>query len=260
MEIFWKTIAEYNSSTWVFQAIILVLGLVLTVFLFKEGRFWQKLAMKIYLTFLYLWIAVVYYYTYCKEREYNDIMALFWGIMALVWIWDAITGYTSFERTRKHDVLAYILLAMPFVYPAFSIARGLVFPGITSPVMPCSVAVFTMGLLLLFSAKVNMFAVLLISHWSLIGLLKTYYFNIPEDYLLVGTTIPALYFFFKDYFIVNLQAHTKPSVKYVNLLLICVCVALGVLLAGTMAFEYFDLSVNHTSAVRIYCKRELYML
>lgn len=240
MDIFWKTIAAYNSSTWILQVILVIVGVLLTTLLFRRGTSWRKLAVKIYLTFLYLWIAVVYYHTYCTEREYNDIMALFWGIMALVWIWDAVTGYSSFERNRKHDLLAYVLLAMPFVYPAFSLARGLAFPGITSPVMPCSVAVFTMGLLLLFAARVNMFIVLLISHWSFIGLLKTFYFNIPEDYLLVGTTIPALYFFFKDYYIVSLQADTKPSVRYVNVLLVCVCVALGVLLAGTMAFKYLS--------------------
>lgn len=37
-------------------------------------------------------------------------------------------------RSRKYDVLAYILLAMPFVYPLLSLART-TFPGITSPVM-----------------------------------------------------------------------------------------------------------------------------
>lgn len=51
----------------------------------------------------------------------------------------------------------------------------------TSPVMPCSVVVFTIGLLLLFARKVNMFLVLFLCHWSLIGLSKTYFFRIPED-------------------------------------------------------------------------------
>lgn len=95
--------------------------------------------------------------------------------MAVIWIWDTVTGYTTLERSRKYDVLAYILLAMPFVYPLLSLARGLTFPGITSPVMPCSVVVFTIGLLLLFARKVNMFLVLFLCHWSLIGLSKTYF-------------------------------------------------------------------------------------
>ena len=70
---------------------------------------------------------------------------MFWGVMAIIWIWDAITGYTTFERTHKYDLLSYVLLAMPFIYPLVSLARGLSFPEMTSPVMPCSVVVFTIG-------------------------------------------------------------------------------------------------------------------
>jgi len=134
-------------------------------------------------------------------------------------------------------MLSYVLLALPFVYPLVSVARGLAFPGITSPVMPCSVTVFTIGLLLLFSRKVNMFLVLFLCHWSLIGLSKTYFFNIPEDFLLASATIPALYLFFREYFLNNLHADTKPKAKYINWLLILVCVSIGILLTTTMFLE-----------------------
>lgn len=33
MEIFWKTIAYYNSATWIYQLLIIVAGLLLTVML-----------------------------------------------------------------------------------------------------------------------------------------------------------------------------------------------------------------------------------
>ena len=83
--------------------------------------------MKFYMIGLYSWISVIYYYIYCEERSYNGVMAMFWGVMAIIWIWDTITGYTTFERTHKYDILSYILLAMPFIYPLVSLARGL--PG-----------------------------------------------------------------------------------------------------------------------------------
>ena len=129
------------------------------------------------------------------------------------------------------------MLILPFVYPLVSIARGLIFPGITSPVMPCSVTVFTIGLLLLFSRKVNMFLVLFLCHWSLIGLSKTYFFNIPEDILLASATIAALYLFFREYFLNNLHADTKPKAKYINWLLVFVCVSIGILLTTTLFLE-----------------------
>ena len=137
--------------------------------------------------------------------------------MAIIWIWDTITGYTTFERTHKYDLLSYVLLAMPFIYPLVSLARGLSFPEMTSPVMPCSVVVFTIGLLLLFAQKVNMFLVLFLCHWSLIGLSKTYFFQIPEDFLLASATIPGLYLFFREYFLNNLHADEKERAEHVML-------------------------------------------
>lgn len=237
METFWKTIAYYNSATWIYQLILVAVGILLSVVLIRNPRPWAKLGMKIYMIVLYAWISLVYYYIYCAERSYNEVMAIFWGIMAIIWIWDALTGYTTFERNYKYDFLSYILLAMPFIYPLVSIARGLTFPGITSPVMPCSVVVFTIGLLLMFSRKVNMFLVLFLCHWSLIGLSKTYFFHIPEDFLLASATIPGLYLFFREYFLNNLHADTKPKAKYINWLLVTVCIGLGVLLTTTMLLE-----------------------
>ena len=237
MEIFWKTIGLYNAATWEWQLGIILIGIILTVLLTRNPQPWVKNGMKIYLIAVYLWISVIYYYIYCAERSYNEVMALFWAIMAILWGWDALSGYTTFERTRKYDWLAYFLFARPFIYPLISMARGLTFPEITSPIMPCSVVVFTIGLLLFFSKNINMFIVLFLTHWSLIGLSKTYYFNIPEDFLLASASVPALYLFFKEYFANNLHTGSKPNAKYVNLLLILVCVAIGILLTTTMFIE-----------------------
>lgn len=237
MEIFWKTIGLYNAATWEWQLGIILIGIILTVLLTRNPQPWVKNGMKIYLIAVYLWISVIYYYIYCTERSYNEVMALFWAIMAILWGWDTLSGYTTFERTRKYDWLAYFLFAMPFIYPLISMARGLTFPEMTSPVMPCSVVVFTIGLLLFFSKNINMFIVLFLTHWSLIGLSKTYYFNIPEDFLLASASVPALYLFFKEYFANNLHTGSKPNAKYVNLLLILVCVAIGILLTTTMFIE-----------------------
>ena len=79
MEIFWKTIAYYNSATWIYQLLIIVAGLLLTVMLIKNPRPWVKMGMKLYMIFLYLWIAIAYYAICCDERSYNGALAMFWG-------------------------------------------------------------------------------------------------------------------------------------------------------------------------------------
>ena len=51
---------------------------------------------------------------------------------------DKMEEFTQLLRkenpTHKYDILSYILLAMPFIYPLVSLARGLSFPEMTSPV------------------------------------------------------------------------------------------------------------------------------
>ena len=237
METFWNTIAQYNESTWWAQILITAAGILLTALLYRRPTVWTKRSMKIYMVFLNGWIALVYYAMYCDTRNYHYVLSAFWGTVALIWLWDLFTGYTPFERNPKYHMLAGVLYAMPFLYPLLSWARGMEFPMMTTTVMPCSVAAFTIGLLLLFAHKVNMFLVLFLCHWSLIGLSKTYFFQIPEDFLLASATIPGLYLFFREYFLNNLHADTKPKAKYINWLLISVCVGLAVLLTTTMFLE-----------------------
>ena len=239
METFWRTIAYYNASTWAGQLILLLVGICLTVLLVRRPAPWVKWAMKVYLAEIYLWVAVVYYFVCCRERDYNEVMALYWALLAAIWVWDLATGYTTFERSRKYDLVACVLLTMSFVYPLISLARGLTFPMVTSPVMPCSVSVFTIGLLLFFVRRVNLFLVLLLCHWALIGLTKAGSFHIPEDFVLVATAIPGLYLFFKERYLTDPHRATKPEAKYINALLIAVCIGLATLLLVTMANAFF---------------------
>lgn len=243
MEIFWKTIAYYNANTWIWQIVLVLAGILSTVLLIRRPSPKTKLLMKIYLIVLYAWIAIIYYAVYCEERRYNNVMAIYWGVMALIWLWDAFSDYTPFERTRKYDLLAYVFVILPFVYPLFSLSRGLSFPMMTLPIMPSTVAIFTISILLLFSRKVNILLVLFLCHWSIIGLTKTYFFHIPEDFLAAGATIPALYLFFRDYFLEDINEDTKPQAKYINWILILMCTTLGVILIGTLFMEMMSESI-----------------
>lgn len=234
MEIFWNTIAQYNEGTWLAQIIITVVGIALTLLLYRKPTVWVKRSMKIYMVFLNSWISIVYYMVYCGTRSYNYILAIFWGVIALIWLWDLIVNYTPFERNPKYRALVGVLYAMPFLYPMLSWARGMEFPMMTTMVMPCSVAVFTIGLLLAFSRKVNLLVILFLCHWALIAFSKVYVYKIPEDLLLASATVPAIYLFFKNYVDQNLHKETKPSARFMNWFLIAICVIIGILLSITL--------------------------
>lgn len=198
-EIFWHTIAFYNLITWPVQLIFIGIAIVLTLLLYQHPTTWVKISMKIFMALLNGWIAIAYYLVSCENRKYNEILALLWGIMAFVWIIDSIMNLTPFERSSRYAKIAWIFYLMPFLYPITSLSRGLDFPLMTTPVMPCSIAIYTLGLLFSFPIKANLFIILLIIHWAFIGIAKATFYEIPEDYILVCTILPSLYFFFKEY-------------------------------------------------------------
>ena len=227
MKIFWETIASYNSSTWHLQILIVAVAILLTVMLYRRPSHRVKVAMKLFMAALNFWIAGVYYLIYCAGRDYNEMYALFWAIMGGIWIYDLLIKHASLECTGKHNKFAIVLFAMPFVYPVASLLLGRGFPMMTSPVMPCSVAVFTIGLMLAFSERVNIVLSMFLCHWALISFSKIYFFGIPEDYILECSVVPALYIFFREYIQSKMLRGSKPSEKVLNALLLILCVIIG---------------------------------
>lgn len=180
MEIFWNTIAAYNAATWPAQIGFTLVAAMLLVLLYLRPTPAVRIAMKLFMAFLNFWIAGVYYMIYCRPREYHGMLALFWAIMGGIWIYELLVKHASLERTGQHNAFAVLLLVMPLIYPLCSLALGHEFPIMTSPVMPCSVAVFTIGLMLAFSERVNIVLAMFLCHWALIGLSKVYFFGIPR--------------------------------------------------------------------------------
>lgn len=237
MEIFWNTIAAYNAGTWPGQIALVAAGIVLTLLLYLRPTPAVRTAMKVFMALLNFWIAGVYFLVYCEPREYHGMLALFWAIMGCIWVYDLAVKHASLERTGNHTAFALLLFAMPLVYPLFSLLLGRDFPMITSPVMPCSVAVFTIALMLAFSERINIVLAMFLCHWALIGLSKVYFFGIPEDYLLACSIVPALYLFFREYIVTNAARPSKPSPRVLNALLVVLCIVLGIFFTFTLLHQ-----------------------
>lgn len=237
MEIFWNTIAAYNAATWPAQIGFTVVAALLLVLLYFRPSPLVRIAMKLFMAVVNFWIAGVYYMIYCGPREFHGMLALFWAIMGGIWVYDLLVKHASLERTGQHNAFALLLLAMPLIYPFCSLALGREFPMMTMPVMSCSVAVFTIGLMLAFSERVNIVLAMFLCHWALIGLSKVYFFGIPEDYLLACSIVPALYLFFREYIRDNAGRPTKPSPRVLNALLAVMCLIIGCFFAFTLLHQ-----------------------
>lgn len=238
MEIFWNTIADYNAATWPAQLLLAGIGAILTLLLYKRPSDAVRTAMKIYMAALNFWIAGIYYLVYGGPREYHRMLALFWAIMGCIWIYDLVVKHASLSRKGHHTFFAGILFVMPLIYPLVSLALGRTFPMMTSPVMPCSVAVFTIGLMLAFAERVNIVLAMFLCHWALIGLSKVYFFGIPEDYLLACSVVPALYLFFREYIRSLAGSASKPSPRVLNALLVVLCAIIGGFFVFTLLHQF----------------------
>lgn len=238
MEIFWNTIAAYNAATWPAQLLLTLAGFVLTLLLYFRPTRSVRIAMKLYMALVNFWIAGVYFLVYCEPREYHDMQAIFWAIMGCIWIYDLAVKHASLARTGHHTLFALLLFAMPLIYPLCSLLLGRTFPMMTTPVMPCSVAVFTIALMLAFSERVNVVLAMFLFHWALVGLSKVYFFGIPEDYLLACSVIPALYLFLGEYIESCTSKPSKPSPRVLKALLGVLCGIAGAFITLTLIHQF----------------------
>ena len=228
-EIFWDSIACYNEATWLWQIVITVTGALLALVLWFRPATWVKITTKVFMVFISLWIAFVYYMGYASGRDYSNVMTIFWCMIAASWIYDLATHFSSFQKSGKYSIWGIVMLLLTLAYPLVSLMRGLEFPHITTPVIPSAVALYMLGMLMTFNRKINFFAFLLILHWSVIAMSKISIFNIPEDSILAAACIPSLVIFFRN--VIKGSDVLKPSSRTVSLLVL----AVAMVLAGCMA-------------------------
>ena len=229
-EIFWNSIAEYNAATWPWQAGFIVVAAVLTLVLWFRPRTWAKIAMKVYMVAVSLWIAFVYYMGFASSRDYSNVMTIFWCLMAAAWVYDLATHFSTFQKSGKYRPWGVVMLLLPLAYPAVSLLRGLGFPGMTTPMIPSAVALYMLGMLMAFNRKINFFAFILIVHWAVIAISKIDIFDLPEDALLAAACIPSMVIFFLRMLETIPADHRKPSDAVVKPLLFCV----ALIIAGCM--------------------------
>lgn len=235
MNIFWKTIAEYNQNTWYLQIVICAVGALLLGLVYARPQRRYYAAMRLYMAFVCFWIAGVYYGLYCWMRGYSAGMSVFWGIMGVLWICGSSEICAPLSRFGKFSA---ILLAAPLIYPILSLCCGRSYPQITSPIMPCSVAVFSIGLIASFEKKVNLVLAMMLLHWAMLSVPKVRLYGIVEDLFLTFCTFPILYIFLKNYVCEVLSAPTKPSAGAMKVCLFVLCCAIGALFAAMVLEEF----------------------
>lgn len=207
-EVFWQTIAAYNSSTWVIQILLFAVALLIpALLLVRPSRLVFRFA-KTYMAVLSLWIAIVYYLVFGASREHHWVLAIFWFMMAVAWIYDLIAGYSTLKVARRpHVVMGFVMMALPLLYPVISLLRGLSFPAVTTPLIPSAVGLYMLGIVVAFREKHNLLVFLLLLHWAIVDISKIVFYDIPEDFVFEIACLVAV----SNIFIVPLVRSKEPE-------------------------------------------------
>lgn len=183
-EIFINTIANYNSSTYQMQMIFYLIGLIITILIYKRPSDGIRKIMKLYLAICYLWISVVFFMRYGSSEFHKEFTAAYFGFISLIFLIDIFTDKIVLERNRSYDKGVLVLYLLFLLYPVVGFLLGRSFPKISMWLMPCPLTVFTIAFLTSFLSMKNKWIYILLLLWALPGLPKSFMFNIQEDLIL----------------------------------------------------------------------------
>jgi hypothetical protein len=198
-EQFVAVFADYNLGVWPAQVLAYLLGLVMVVLLFRRSRTGNPIIGG-GLAAMWVWTGCAYHWLYFSSI---NKAALVFGVLFV--LQGVILLIASVLRDRLEFGVpagptawlgwAFVLYAAA-LYPLIGTWTGHHYPGMPMfGITPCPVTIFTFGLLLLTTAPVSRWILLIPFVWSLIGGSAALLLNVPQDWLLLLSgfiTIPVL--------------------------------------------------------------------
>ena len=184
IEQFLETFRQYNVGVWPVQILLNILALVAIYFSIKKTAWSDKFIASI-LSFLWLWMGIVYHLAYFSKINKAAILfgALF-ILQSLLFIYFGVIN-TKLQFRLKMNLygiagIILILFAL-LVYPLIGFWLGHKYPSSPSFGLPCPTTIYTFGILLLSSKRLWIPVVLIPFLWSLIGFSAAFKLGMKED-------------------------------------------------------------------------------
>lgn len=188
--------ADYNVAVWPLQIFAYAIGLGMVVMLIRPPRTSGRI-IAAGLAAMWLWTGIAYHWLYFASI--NGAALLFGALFALQ---GALFLYAGALRGRLRfgtpaDATGWLGAAFVAyaagLYPLIGLWAGHAYPempmfGIT----PCPVTIFTFGLLLLATAPVSRWLLVIPFAWTLVGGSAALLLDIPQDWPLLTAGIVAV--------------------------------------------------------------------
>jgi hypothetical protein len=188
--------ADYNAAIWPIQIAAIALGLAAVSMVFWRTKA-SDLTIAGVLAILWIWTGIAYhgmYFSAINNAAY--VFAVMFAIQGGLLI---VSGFIqqSLRFGYRNDWaawtgLAFIVYAM-IIYPVLAALTGHSYPQLPMfGVTPCPVALFTFGVLLLTTASVPRWLLVIPALWSLIGGSAAFLLGIAPDWPLLASGFIAV--------------------------------------------------------------------
>jgi len=195
-ELFWTGVGRYNEALWPVQAAMIVLAAVLTYRVFARPGPRTDVWMKGFLSFAFLWNAVVFFLFYVRNPISTFTGVPLFLVVAAFFAIDIWAKRTTFSvpDARWKRAFTIVWLALVASYPAIGWAiLGHTYPRALLPTMPCPLTVFAITLVATAAPRVDKKVFVALLPWALMALPKCFgALDCYEDCILFASGVYGL--------------------------------------------------------------------
>lgn len=198
-EQFAQVFAAYNAAVWPAQAVAYILGVIICIALARGTRASASVA-AFGLAAMWIWSGVAYHVAFFATI--NPAAYAFGALFVVEGLLLALAGasrrlqFGATDRLRHWAGWGLIVYAL-VLYPLVGLGTGVTYPALPMfGITPCPVTLFTFGVLLLSSARVPWWMLVIPAAWSLVGGSAAWLLQVPQDWpllLSVLAVVPIVY-------------------------------------------------------------------
>ena len=192
---FMQVFSDYNTSVFPLQVLFYILVIIAGIYLVKKDLHKNKI-ISIVLSFLWLWMGVVYHLIYFTTI---NIAAYLFGaifiLQGLLFLWTGVyQKKLHFELNKTAYGLAGIILILfsTGVYPLLSYLMGHIYPASPTFGLPCPTTIFSFGLLLFVKKDFPAMILVIPFLWSIVGFAAAFTLGMYEDISLIIASVSSV--------------------------------------------------------------------
>ena len=193
IEQFFEVFEKYNVSVFPSQIIFICLG-ILALVLIHKGRNYSNRSITGFLGFLWLWIGIVYHFSFftsINKAAYG--FGILFILQGLFFVRETFRNSLEFNlqrNTRTYLGYFFILFGL-IIYPLIAYLLRTKFATTISLGLPCPTTILSFGFFMLTNRKFPKYLLIIPNIWAVIGTFAAVNFGVYQDFVMLLSAIIA---------------------------------------------------------------------